>query len=270
MKLETLNNTEFHCSFFECHKQAWAHNSTWISYAHTPRPSNAFVMIYSDMKMEFCLESGKSVVARRGDVVFIPKGTCYTISFFETSNSFDSYTVNFLLRDDQGFALALDEELKLFKGVFDTALLFSVEELFKAYLCRENRRVQAMARFYAFFDAMLLVTSYHALHYYPIRQGVELLVNEWNQNRKIEEYAQQCGVDRSYFYKEFKIWSGVSPNQYRNTLRITAAKNLLTHTNLSVGEIAQKIGFDDPYYFSRLFKKEVGISPARYRKSSSA
>ena len=43
--------------------------------------------------------------------------------------------------------------------------------------------------------------------------------------------------------------------------------DLLVHTNLSICEIAQKIGFDDPYYFSRLFKKEMGLSPAHYRKT---
>ncbi|MBQ8357514.1 MAG: helix-turn-helix transcriptional regulator [Clostridia bacterium] len=268
MKLDILKNTNFHCSFFECHKQAWTQNSEWIGYKHTPRPTNAFVMIHSDMKMEFRLKSGKSFVARKGDVIFIPKDLYYTVSFFDTSNQFDSYTVNFLLSDELCNEIVFDEEIQIFKSVFDKTLLFVAEELFKAYLCRENNRVKAMAQFYSFLDVVLLLTSYDARYYYPIKKGIERMINEWNENNKIEYYARQCGVDKSYFYKLFKLWSGISPNQYRNTLRMTAAKDLLMHTNLSVCEIAHKIGFDDPYYFSRLFKKEIGLSPVHYRKTN--
>ena len=120
---------------------------------------------------------------------------------------------------------------------------------------------------HSFLDMVLSLISYGSRYYYPIKKGVELLSDEWNKNTKIEYYAEQCGIDNSYFYKLFKIWSGVSPNQYRNQLRVIVAKDLLVHTNLSICEIAQKIGFDDPYYFSRLFKKETGLSPAHYRKA---
>lgn len=266
MKLEELKKTNFHCNFSECHKQSWLHNREWMGYQYTPRPTNAFVLICSDMKMKFCLQSGKSFVAQKGDVVFVPKGICYTVAFFDTSNEFDSYTVNFLLNDELRNEITLDDEMQILKCNFDNALLFAAEELFKAYLCRENNQIKLMAQFYSFLDMVISLTSYDARYYYPIKQGVELLINEWNKNSKIEYYAKQCRIDKSYFYKLFKMWSGISPNQYRNILRITAAKDLLIHTNLTICEIAQKIGFDDPYYFSRLFKKEVGLSPAHYKK----
>lgn len=268
MNLETLKKNTSYCNFFECHKQAWAQGSEWIGYKHTPRPTNAFVMICSDMKMEFRLQNGKSLIARKGDVIFIPKGLCYTVAFFDTSNQFDSYTVNFMFRDESYGEITLENDIKIFKSAVDNILLFCVEELFKACLCRENNQIKALAQFYSFFDTILLLTNYQAQYYYPIKQGIDLLINEWNENNKIEYYAQRCGIDKSYFYKLFKLWSGVSPNQYRNQLRVAAAKDLLKHTNLSICEIAKKIGFDDPYYFSRLFKKEIGLSPAHYRKTN--
>lgn len=266
MKLHTLKKTSFHCSFSECHKQAWAHNSEWTSYQHNPRPSNAFILICSDMKMKFYLPNGKSFVAQKGDLVFVPKGQCYTVAFFDTSNQFDSYTVNFMLNDKFCHEIVLDEEMQIFKNAFDNILFFAAEELFKAYLCRENNQIKVMAQFYSFLDTVLSLISYHSRYYYPIKKGVDLLINEWNENTKLDYYAKQCDIDKSYFYKLFKLWSGISPNQYRNQLRVTAAKDLLLNTNLSVCEIAPKIGFDDPYYFSRLFKKETGLSPANYRK----
>ena len=267
MKLDELITANFHCSFLECHKQAWLHNSEWTGYTHNARPNYAFILICSDMKMKFYLQNGKSFVAQKGDIVFVPKELCYTVAFFDTSNQFDSYTVNFLLNDEFFHEIVLTEEFQIFKSSFDNTLLFAVEELFKNYLCRENNQIKFMAQFYSFLDMVLSLVSYDSRYYYPIKKGIELLSNEWNKNAKIEYYAEQCGIDNSYFYKLFKMWSGFSPNQYRNQLRVTVAKDLLVHTNLSICEIARKIGFDDPYYFSRLFKKETGLSPAHYRKT---
>ena len=178
------------------------------------------------------------------------------------------YTVNFLLNDEFFHEIILVEKMQIFKKAFDSTLLFAVEELFKAYLCRENNQIKVMAQFYSFLDIVLSLIGHDSRYYYPIKKGIDLLSNEWNENTRIEYYAEQCGIDKSYFYKLFKMWSGISPNQYRNQLRIAAAKDLLIHTNLSICEIAQKTGFDDPYYFSRLFKKEIGLSPANYRKNN--
>lgn len=268
MKLDSLKKTNFYCTFSECHKQSWPTNSVWTGYKRSPRPTNAFVLICTDMKMKFHIENGKTIVAQKGDVVFIPKGIRYTVAFFDTSNQFDSYTVNFLLNDKSFNEINLTDEMQIYKNVSDNTLLFAVEELFKAYLCRENNQIKVTSQFYYFLDTVLSLTSHDSRYYYPIKNGVELFLSEWNENKKIEYYAKQCNMDKSYFYKLFKTWSGISPNQYRNQMRITMSKDLLIHTNLSVYEIAEKIGFDDPYYFSRLFKKNVGLSPFHYRKAN--
>lgn len=59
---------------------------------------------------------------------------------------------------------------------------------------------------------------------------------------------------------------GEPPQSYLNRTVIEKAKTLLEDTALSVGEIALKLGFTDPLYFSRLFKKHCGISPKSYRE----
>ncbi len=59
---------------------------------------------------------------------------------------------------------------------------------------------------------------------------------------------------------------GVSPNVYLTALRIQQAKLLLRTSNLPVAEIAESVGYKDHFYFSRVFKKETGVPPSRYRK----
>ena len=67
---------------------------------------------------------------------------------------------------------------------------------------------------------------------------------------------------------QFNKATAKSLREYINELRISDAKRLLKESSLSVTEIAFLIGFDSSNYFSEIFKKQVGISPLKYRKAS--
>ena len=58
----------------------------------------------------------------------------------------------------------------------------------------------------------------------------------------------------------------MSPVQYILSLRMLNAQSLLERTNYSIKEISEIVGYENPLYFSRVFKKEIGKSPAQYRK----
>lgn len=265
MKLNDLRKTKWHASSFECHRQSWRQDREWLGYRDFPRPHHGFILIVSDLKMHFSLQDGRTLEAKKGDLVFAPKGVRYVVQCSTPCPAFDSYTVNFLLQNEQSDEIFLEDKMQILKEKTDSALFLAAEELFGAYIGREANQIKAMSEFYRFFDRALSLAEVHWCSQYPIQKGIDRLTAEWNENKKIEFYAALCGVDESYFYRLFKEWSGLSPNQYRNRLRVAAAKDLLVHTNLSVGEIAQKVGFYDPYYFSRLFKKEVGLSPEHYK-----
>lgn len=267
MTLEELRSTTTCCAFSECHRQSWRDGGGWRGYTDTPRPTCAFILICSDMEMRFTLGDGRIIEAGRGDLVFIPKGMCYTVAFRHPSGQTDSYTVNFLLRDGAGGEVIPDGGVRVARGKTDSALLFAVEAFYKAYLRRLHDWIGAMAAFWRFLDAALALMGSDDCAYYPIRRGVELLTDEWDRNTRISYYAELCRVDKSYFYKLFKARFGVSPNRYRTQLRLAAAKDMLLHTDLGVGEIAARIGFEDPYYFSRFFTKACGMSPRRYRST---
>ncbi len=83
-----------------------------------------------------------------------------------------------------------------------------------------------------------------------------------------EEISTALRVSPNYLSRVFRRDTGMTPWQYLNQYRIVQAQKLLLDTQLSVTEIAQRVGFNDPAYFVRVFHKEMGRAPLQYRKSA--
>ena len=118
---------------------------------------------------------------------------------------------------------------------------------------------------YTLLDAVIAAATNTDNGYYAIRAGVKLLAEEWYRNEKIEKYAAMCSVSNAYFYRCFRAWAGQSPVEYRNALRLSHAETMLRNTDMQVKEIAETVGFEDPFYFCRVFAKRYGVSPKKYR-----
>ena len=88
----------------------------------------------------------------------------------------------------------------------------------------------------------------------------------YNRNISIEEYAACRGMSVSWFIRNFKKYTGTTPMQFVTSIRITNAQMLLETTNYAVNEISRIVGYDNPLYFSRLFRKQKGCSPSQCRK----
>ena len=80
----------------------------------------------------------------------------------------------------------------------------------------------------------------------------------------IDDIARTVGVSRSHLYRLFMSNVGQSPIDYLTSYRIGEACNLLKNSQLSIAEIATSVGFSDKFYFSRVFKKSMGMPPSRY------
>ncbi len=81
----------------------------------------------------------------------------------------------------------------------------------------------------------------------------------------VETLAKMTGYSESRFDRIFKSSVGSTPIQYLNNIRLTYASDLLRATTLSILEISASCGFNDPLYFSRVFKKKFSVSPSKYR-----
>lgn len=82
----------------------------------------------------------------------------------------------------------------------------------------------------------------------------------------LEEVAREVGLNPVYFCNLFKKSTGQNYTEYLTGIKVEKAKELLKESNYNINEIAENLGFSDSRYFSKLFKKEVGIKPTDYRK----
>jgi len=81
----------------------------------------------------------------------------------------------------------------------------------------------------------------------------------------IRELASRIGVSPRTFDRRFRAATGTSPRNYWQRQRAFLAKDLLENTNLTVGEIAYRVGYQDVGHFSRIFRREVSVGPSEYR-----
>jgi AraC-like DNA-binding protein len=88
---------------------------------------------------------------------------------------------------------------------------------------------------------------------------------EYQSNINIAEYAANQHISCSWFIREFKKYTGYSPKQYITNLRIQHAKELLNNRYLSVNDVSALVGYENQLYFSRIFRKNTGMSPSEYR-----
>lgn len=99
-----------------------------------------------------------------------------------------------------------------------------------------------------------------------LNSALEYIQNNYCETISLDEMASLCNISSSYFSKIFKKVVGDNFSNYINILRIRKAKELLETSNMPIINISIDLGYEDCGYFIKVFKKNVGVTPALYRK----
>lgn len=99
-----------------------------------------------------------------------------------------------------------------------------------------------------------------------------LQVQLWLQNNlartlSLQDLAQQCGMSTRNFGRRFKAAIGKTPIQYLHECRLKTAQDLLQSSNLSIGDIADRVGYSDTSHFNQLFRRTFSVTPKEYRST---
>ncbi|NLG37500.1 MAG: helix-turn-helix transcriptional regulator [Clostridiales bacterium] len=99
-----------------------------------------------------------------------------------------------------------------------------------------------------------------------IRRSLEYIHSHYAEPVTVAQLADMEHLSASRFSAAFRQSTGVSPRAYLIALRIRMAADMIRRTDLGFKQIARNVGYEDPLYFSRLFRAHTGLSPRRYRE----
>jgi AraC-like DNA-binding protein len=98
-----------------------------------------------------------------------------------------------------------------------------------------------------------------------IDQSIAYMTRHLSEPLNVARLASVANISSSHFFVVFKRRTGQAPIDYFIHLRMGQARRLLEETSMSVKDIASTLGYEDPFYFSRLFKSVSSLSPKDYR-----
>jgi AraC-like DNA-binding protein len=145
------------------------------------------------------------------------------------------------------------------------ALLSDIMEVSGTSSSSEARMESGLLRFLAeLMDVFGMNTPQSDSGYSYVQKAIQFIDRNYSCNINVEKIAKSAGVSRSHLYRLFMTYINMPPNEYLTRYRINKAAAFLKDCGLTVGEAAYSTGFSDQLYFSRVFKKYMGMPPSKF------
>lgn len=123
----------------------------------------------------------------------------------------------------------------------------------------------AIAEMFGFLSSQIFAPAAKAAPTEQIEQVREFIEKHYADNLTLPEICRIAGQSPEHTCRKFKHKFGQSPMQYRQQLRLTAARRMLSFSSLKIAEIAERLGFADVYSFNKAFSKFCGTPPGKFR-----
>lgn len=246
-------------------------------------------MAYIDKGRVLLTVDGEQTILNQGDVVFIKPNAFHASSAYHSSPNFLNISFeckSLAMKSFEGFHAQVDKSLLTFLNSI-------VKECETAYESRKNaisikklvRKKTAklgseqLIRTYLEQFLILLLRSLNEKQeflMFPSKESMQnhlvddvkkYLLDRLHQNVKIEEICSHFGYSVTYISKVFHEHSGYTINNWFNMKKISRAKELIREKRYNFTEISTLLAFDNPQYFSRVFKKFSGMTPSEFRDS---
>jgi len=196
-----------------------------------------------------------------GDLIYLPSGGERFVTVTEKPFSF--YRISFVLTDtEDGEQIIFSKTPELTANKVGESYFEICKNLLQSTLSKNNM-FYSMSQILNLFQKIEKLHS--PVHNKRIQKLIEYVDNYYTDNASVDELANMCFLSKPQMFRLFKAETGKTPVDYRNELRIKKACQLIQDGECSVSEIAEMLGFESIYYFSRVFKKYTGISPSKFK-----
>ena len=156
----------------------------------------------------------------------------------------------------------IDDRIYLFSEILTALELgFSKERIEFA-----NLALQSLLASFFYIDTYRASKGHQSSN--PVEQAVFFMKKNLHQSIKVKDIAEHVQLSESHFSKLFRNKTGSAPMDYFIDLKMQEAIRLLSNQSMRIKEVAFSLGYNDPFYFSRIFTKHIGVNPTSFLKTS--
>jgi len=222
----------------------------------------------------FAVIDGQQTRLREGELLVIPRGVPHTY-WADDADPWSIYWVHFL-GDEADYYVdriprrgqsvpvepgAQEEAERLFR--------YCLDALYEGYglptLIYAAQSVQHILSLLLYRNQALPMEPRKKSWRSNLDSVIDHMQNHLHETLRLDDFAREADLSVSHFSELFRAQTGQSPMAYFIHLRVRAACRLLDLSDKPIKVVAIETGYRDPYYFSRVFKKAMGISPEKYR-----
>lgn len=248
--------------FLSIGKYGGIHTDTAV-FSNNPRPFFSIGMILNG-KGDFYEQKSDPVHVTPGDIIIVPDAATY-ISHWLGFPDISYITFHFILEKSFSDNIPIQKICKLKHLTKD--FIFAYDNFSSL-----ERSFKILSIFYNILDEIIpnIKKSSEKQIRTSIKRAIDYITFNYTDNLTIQELAAIANLSPSRFFTVFKKATGITPIEYKNRICIKNAKKMLLISDLSIEEIAEKLGFNSSSYFRRTFKAFTGQSPREYRNSFKA
>lgn len=235
--------------------------------------ANQYILIYCESGKGWIKYDGEKIFLERNQVFILPKKEAHSYGA-DTQDPWSIYWIHFLGEDtelvssmigkktntDESHSSRPHDRFMLFEEMFQNlAMGYSPENLEYVSYCLTY-----------FLASIKYVTQFREIKNVKemdmVQKSIHYMKNNLEKNLELADIAQHVGYSPSHFGNLFHEKTSYSPMGYYNQLKIQRACSFLQFSDLKIKEIAFRLGYYDPFHFSKSFKKETRLTPKEYRE----
>ena len=246
-------------------KKVYQQNQSWVAQG---RKSNGLTMVLAG-ELRLTFPDGSVCVAKENDVILQRKGDFYKLEAVGKDKA--EYIVISYLAEPENTVLSLLSETRVFTPVHRTRFKDAFE---RAVGVDNSLGICKKTLTRAFVQEIIcnivreLYPDVSERQFSPIESAKFYIDEFYDRDISVSDVANVAGFSVSHLRVLFKNTYGQSPVQYLNTVRVERAKEMLESKLFSIEEVACACGFQNVYYFSKVFKSYTGITPGKYSKNN--
>ncbi len=231
--------------------------------------SRLFLILNGEIEFVFFDKNcqSKTVIASANDIVYLPDDAAYE-SCWKNENEIDYLSIEFKLEDCFKNPILLNEEITVI--IKDKYNIFTTlfENFYSTYtLGAIGYKLKMMSIFFEILSKIAVEHTRNDIKSIDssILKGVLYLENNYMETISVKELAKMSNMCETSFRAKFHKIKGMSPIEYKNYLRIKRAAELLKNEEYTVSLAAETVNIPDICYFSKLFKRYIGVPPREYK-----